>query len=573
MTSPTHNKPIRCAIYTRKSSEEGLEQDFNSLDAQREACEAYIKSQLHEGWILDDSRYDDGGFSGGSMDRPALVRLMEDIESGLIDIIVVYKVDRLSRSLADFSKMVESFDQFEVSFVSITQQFNTSTSMGRLTLNVLLSFAQFEREVTGERIRDKIAASKKKGMWMGGTVPIGYDVQDRALIINHSEAATVRHIYERYLALGSVRELKGELDHAGIVSKIRVTNDKQSGGNRFYRGALYTLLKNPIYVGKVSHKGKLYPGQHQAILEPELWQSVQNRLSANRRHKQLRTNSKIPSLLSGLLFDDRGNPMSPSHATKKNLRYRYYVSQALPQYRAHEGGSVVRIPAKTVEDLVTNQLATLLGDGNRLLDTLAWVDATAVQQEQLITAAQALSAEWNHLSPAQQIRHLQTSIRNITIGMEAITLSLSRSGIKKMFLPDVDQDKSEDKNTQDEIELTIPARLKRCGIETKLIVPGGKKTLDAHPSSVEAIQKAVGKALTWNQALVSGSVGSMSALAKKNQISQRHVSKVIRLAYLAPDIIEAIFKGRIPRKLSMIRLKEDIPLDWEEQRKEFGFSR
>ncbi len=279
-------------------------------------------------------------------------------------------MDRLSRSLADFSKMVEIFDQFNVSFVSITQQFNTSTSMGHLTLNVLLSFAQFEREVTGERIRDKIAASKKKGMWMGGVVPLGYDIQDRALTINQNEATTVRHIYERYLALGSVRELKRELDQAGIISKIRMVNGKQSGGNRFYRGALYTLLKNPIYIGKVSHKGKLYPGQHQAIMEPGLWKAVQDRLLANKRRTQLKTNSKAPSLLSGLLFDDRGNPMSPSHTTKKNLRYRYYVSQALPQYRAHEGGSVVRVPAKTVENLITNQLTTLLSDGNRLLDTL-----------------------------------------------------------------------------------------------------------------------------------------------------------------------------------------------------------
>ncbi|MCP4995645.1 MAG: hypothetical protein GY934_17995, partial [Gammaproteobacteria bacterium] len=253
--------------------------------------------------------------------------------------------------------------------------------------------------------------------------------------------------------------MKRELDQAGIISKIRMVNGKQSGGNRFYRGALYTLLKNPIYIGKVSHKGKLYPGQHQAILENELWQAVQARLLANKRRNQLKTNSKTPSLLSGLLFDDRGNPMSPSHTTKKNLRYRYYVSQALPQYRAHEGGSVVRVPAKTVEDLVTSQLITLLGDGNRLLDTLAWDDATAIQQKQLLAAAQTISAEWGNQSTTRQIDYLQTGIRNIIISMDAITITLSRSGVKKMSLPDIDQNKSKDKNRQDEVELTIPARL------------------------------------------------------------------------------------------------------------------
>src|ERR1700726_2372715 len=278
----------RCAIYTRKSSEEGLEQEFNSLQAQSEACEAYIRSQRHEGWGLARTRYDDGGFSGGNIQRPALQRLLADIREGRIDIIIVYKVDRLTRSLADFARLVEIFDAQGVSFVSVTQQFNTTSSMGRLTLNVLLSFAQFEREVTGERIRDKIAASKKKGMWMGGNGPVGYDVKDRRLIINEPEAATVRLVFRRYAELGSVALLKAKLDRLGIVSKRREgAGGRVAGGQHFSRGALYLMLQNRIYRGEITHQGTAYPGQHKAILDPELWQIVQDKLTANRREHSL----------------------------------------------------------------------------------------------------------------------------------------------------------------------------------------------------------------------------------------------------------------------------------------------
>jgi site-specific DNA recombinase len=273
----------RCAIYTRKSSEEGLDQAFNSLDAQREACAAYITSQKHEGWLAISTMYDDGGISGGTLDRSALQRLLEDIKAGQVDVVVVYKVDRLTRSLSDFAKIVEIFDAAGVSFVSVTQQFNTTTSMGRLTLNMLLSFAQFEREVTGERIRDKIAASKRKGMWMGGNTPLGYDVHDRQLVINQPEAETVRRIYRRYADLGSVQALKGELDLDGVVSKRRVDRfGRAKGGNPLARGALYLMLQNPIYIGRIVHKDATYSGQHDAIIEPDLWETVQRRLARNR---------------------------------------------------------------------------------------------------------------------------------------------------------------------------------------------------------------------------------------------------------------------------------------------------
>ena len=321
----------RCAVYTRKSSEEGLEQDFNSLQAQREACEAFIKSQAGEGWRLVKTAYDDGGISGGTMERPALQRLLSDIDEGRIDVVVVYKVDRLTRSLADFAKMVEIFDAHDVSFVSITQQFNTTTSMGRLTLNVLLSFAQFEREVTGERIRDKIAASKKKGMWMGGFCSLGYDVRDRRLVVNQEESKLVRHIYKRYLELGSVRLLKHDLDRRGIVSKIRVSkNGTRSGGRPFSRGALYELLANPIYIGEIRHKKVRHPGQHKSIVDRQTWEEVQKRLRDQTARDGMPKIRAAANVLAGKLFDEHGEPLYSTGAKGRHGgRYRYYVSREL----------------------------------------------------------------------------------------------------------------------------------------------------------------------------------------------------------------------------------------------------
>src|SRR5215469_16928183 len=314
----------RCAIYTRKSSEEGLEQEFNSLAAQREACEAYIRSQQHEGWMLARTRYDDGGFSGGTMERPALQQLLNDIRTGRIDIVVVYKVDRLTRSLADFARLVEIFAGDGVSFVSVTQQFNTTSSMGRLTLNVLLSFAQFERDVTGERIRDKIAASKKKGMWMGGNPPLGYRTSERTLVINPAEAEAVRCIFALYREHGCVRRVKDEADRLGLTTKRSTkANGAERGGTPFSRGHIYSLLSNPIYTGRIAHKGELYPGQHRALIDNETWTAVRDQLAANARNHRRRSNAAEPSLLAGLLVDARGERLTPSHAVNKGRRYRY----------------------------------------------------------------------------------------------------------------------------------------------------------------------------------------------------------------------------------------------------------
>ena len=364
-------KKIRCAIYTRKSSDEGLDQAFNSLDAQREACAAFIESQKHEGWTVSPTLYDDGGLSGGTLQRPALQRLLAEIEAGQIDVIVVYKVDRLTRALSDFAKLVEIFDRRGVSFVSITQQFNTTTSMGRLTLNVLLSFAQFEREVIGERVRDKIAASKKKGMWMGGMPPLGYDVKDRKLVVNDDEARTVVGIYRRYLALKSVLALKDALEDEGVRSKQRVRPDGTDyGGQKFSRGALYLMLQNRIYRGETTHKGKSYPGEHPAIIDQPLWDKVQAVLAENRIERTSGARAKHPSLLAGLLFDEKGERLTPTHAVKKGTRYRYYISATLLPRAGRNRSGGRRIPAGNLEGLVRDRLRSFFADPGAVLDAI-----------------------------------------------------------------------------------------------------------------------------------------------------------------------------------------------------------
>jgi DNA invertase Pin-like site-specific DNA recombinase len=560
-----------CAIYTRKSSEEGLEQSFNSLHAQREACEAYVQSQTHEGWIVSSTAYDDGGFSGGNVERPALNELIEEIKQGNVDVIVVYKVDRLSRSLADFVRLVDLFDQHSVSFVSVTQQFNTSSSMGRLTLNVLLSFAQFEREVTSERIRDKIAASKRKGMWMGGVVPLGYDVEEKQLVVNETEAETVRHIYERYLGLGCVRKLKAELDGAGIVSKRRVNQDKLTGGKSFSRGALYTLLKNPIYVGRVVHQGNSYDGQHKAILKLELWTQAQELLSANRHKRLNRVDAKVPSLLVGLLFDDNGNVMSPTHASKNGRRYRYYISQAIPQYREQESGSVTRIPAQTIEEIVTDRIKTLIQSPNELLTIFSSNKLSAIDQQKLLTKAKTVSNTWADQSLPQLQNYFKQWIKKITIGREEVNVVVSKMAFLMTLLPNGTQAVEVNDHCSDEHMMSIPVHLKRCGIETKLVIPNGESFSSAHQSSVTAIQNALAKALEWNQALIAGSVSSMAELARQNDVTQRYIAHLIKMAFLAPDIMMAIKQGKIPSGLSLGRVKKGFSMNWEEQRRVFGF--
>jgi site-specific DNA recombinase len=418
---------FRCAIYTRVSTDQGLEQDFNSLDAQREASEAFIKSQAHEGWRLIRDQYNDGGYSGGSMDRPALQKLLADVQDRRIDVIVVYKVDRLTRSLADFAKLVELFDKHEVSFVSVTQSFNTTTSMGRLTLNVLLSLAQFEREVTGERIRDKITASKKKGMWMGGVVPLGYRVEDRALHIVDGHAEIVRSLFRRYLEAGSVVRLKQHLDHEGFRLPVRIDGvGRSTGGGEISRGHIYKILSNPIYVGRIAHKGLAHEGQHKPIVPQDLWDQVQRCLSD--RHgafKAKRTRQASEALLAGKLFDDRGNRMSPSWASKGSKRWRYYVSQAALQGDNSKAGSVVRLPAAYVEGLVADAVTKLSSsradsqaDIRNLIDRVT-IGRTAIQVQlsdagEAEAGARTLTVPWSPPSPSRKREIIQGVVNGKT---------------------------------------------------------------------------------------------------------------------------------------------------------------
>jgi site-specific DNA recombinase len=405
-------KTVRCAIYTRVSTDQGLEQDFNSLDAQYDAAQAYIRSQAHAGWTLLRAKYDDGGFSGGNTDRPALQRLLGDVRAGKIDVIVVYKVDRLTRSLADFAKLVELFDQHSVSFVSVTQQFNTTTSMGRLTLNVLLSFAQFEREVTSERIRDKISASKRKGLWVGGMAPLGYDTKSRKISVNEAEAKRVRTIFRSYLKLGSLNLLMADLHKRCIVTKIRTLRTGGTvGGIPFTRGSLAHLLRNRFYIGEVAFKGEVLKGEQPAILDKDLFEAVQAKLNEQTNNQKAKW-TKSEGLLIGRLFDDRGNRMSPTHARKGNVKYRYYLSSALLQGTLAHAGSVRRVPATAIEALVVRSVRDHLKpvepiEDRTLINT--HVARVSVQPDQLVIQLadppNTLAVPWRK-TPARRRREI-----------------------------------------------------------------------------------------------------------------------------------------------------------------------
>ena len=423
MTEAAPKRRLRCAIYTRKSSEEGLDMEFNSLDAQRESCEAYIASQRAEGWGCMRERYDDGGFSGGTLDRPGLKTLIEDIEDGLVDVVVVYKIDRLSRSLMDFSRLVEVFDKHGVTFISITQSFNTTTSMGRLTLNILLSFAQFEREVTGERIRDKFAASRAKGMWMGGFVPMGYDVIDRKLVVNEAEAAMVRHMFQRFVELGSATTLTRELVTKGTLNKRGKPVDK---------GFLYKLFRNRLYLGEAVHKGTSYPGEHQAIITPELWDQVHAILQESPRQRAANTRTQTPALLKGLIFTDRGIAMTPTVTKKGSRHYRYYTSMDAIRNRACEGrDSFVRLNAGMVEGAVIQHIRELLRSPEVVTRAVASAKAKDPEADEtdVVTALANFDKLWESLFPAEQARTARILINRVTVSQQGLTVDLRTEGL------------------------------------------------------------------------------------------------------------------------------------------------
>ncbi|BDW86472.1 recombinase family protein [Roseicyclus marinus] len=412
---------LRCAIYTRKSSEEGLDQEFNSLHAQREACEAYIASQKSEGWALVRDQYDDGGISGGTLERPALQRLLADIEDGLVDVVVVYKIDRLSRSLMDFSKLVEVFDRNSVTFVSVTQSFNTTTSMGRLTLNILLSFAQFEREVTAERIRDKVKASRMKGMWMGGPVPFGYDVRDRKLVVNPDEAAKVRMVFERFVEVGSATVLARDLRRDGFRNKQ---------GTLINKGYLYRLLNNRVYRGEAVHKGVAYPGEHEAIVDARLWDQVHDIMGESPRKRANNSRTQTPALLKGLLFTATGAAMTPSSTKKATRRYRYYVSMDLLKNReTPEDGIPRRLPADTAETAVITEIRRVLRTPETTAQVIAALDREDIPEADAIDALQQFPKLWDQLFPGEQARIIQLLVRRVTVTDEGLVIDLRTDGI------------------------------------------------------------------------------------------------------------------------------------------------
>jgi site-specific DNA recombinase len=565
---------FRCAIYTRKSSEEGLEQDFNSLDAQREACEAYVSSQKREGWVLLPEMYDDGGFSGGTMERPAFQRLLADVSAGKIDTVVVYKVDRLTRSLSDFAKIVDIFDQHGTSFVSVTQQFNTTTSMGRLTLNILLSFAQFEREVTGERIRDKIAASKKKGMWMGGMPPLGYDVKDRRLVVNKGEAETVQSIFRRYVELKSVRLLKADLDAIGTLSKVRTAPDgSRYGGKRLARGALYLMLQNRIYRGEIVHKDKSYPGEQGAIVDEALWNKVQKILSTNRIERSLGLTDREPSLLSGVVFDAGGKRMSPTHAVKRGIRYRYYVSRSLLDGTANDATGGQRIPAIALEGLVTRRIGALLADPGAILDVIKSCMPNVDGQRQAVQRAKDHAANWQE-PPTEGMRaFLRSIVGRVQVHADRIEISLGQAHLTRWLDGTCDQVDLTAQNVSvgdpSWMTLTVPARLRRAGKEMKIVVDDGSEPAVPDASLVRVLVRAQ----IVRQRLLDDRSLTLEEIAKAEGMVPSYATRLYRLTLLAPDIVSAIFSGTQPPELTARKLMDDtrLPLDWNEQRRTLGF--
>ena len=549
---PKRPRVLRCAIYTRKSTEDGLEQEFNSLDAQREACAAYILSQRQEGWALVPEHYDDGGFSGGTMDRPGLKQLLTEVEAGKVDIIVVYKVDRLTRALSDFAKIVDVLDARGASFVSVTQAFNTTTSMGRLTLNVLLSFAQFEREVTGERIRDKIAASKKKGIWMGGTVPLGYDVQERRLVVNSAEAEMVRKIFGHYLELVSVRDVVTLLGMEGLRTKIQIrTSGPHRGGVAFGRGGVLHLLKNRIYRGEIVHKGVSYPGEHEPIVPRGLWDAVQAKLETRDHAGDRAMRSRSPSILVGLLHDGLGRRMSPSHANKQGKRYRYYITH--DQQRADRSQPTWRVPAHELEQMVIDNLRGFLCDGAAIHNAIGIRDGAEIEAY-LQNARSSVDALGEGIA-ANQRAVLRDIIERIDLHDERVDIALRLASLTG--------------RVESTHQVSFPVQRLRRGQVVKLILPGTDivtANRDSRLIGLVTEARAVRKEVLEQ-------TGSLVQIAARLGKCRGGLADMMRISYLAPDIVTAIMEGRQPATLKRKTLMAtSLSSDWSEQRRQLGFN-
>jgi DNA invertase Pin-like site-specific DNA recombinase len=537
-------RPVRCAIYTRVSTDQGLEQDFNSLDAQHDAAEAYIRSQAHAGWTLIRARYDDGGYSGGSTERPALQQLLTDVRARKVDVIVVYKVDRLTRSLADFAKLVELFDGHGVSFVSVTQQFNTTTSMGRLTLNVLLSFAQFEREVTSERIRDKIAASKRKGLWVGGMVPLGYETKERKIVVVEDEAERVRVIFRRYLELGSLNLLTADLRDRGIATKVRsLSTGRTIGGIPFTRGPIAHLLRNRFYIGEVAYKDEVFAGAQSAILDRDLFDAVQAKLD-DQLTNYTASRAKSEALLIGRIYDDRGNRMSPSHARKQGIRYRYYISAPLLQGQAGSAGSIPRVSAAEIEAVVLQAVRDHLKDSVRTDD------------RDLIST---------HLIRVEvHADHLAVELKGLT--------GTAPKGDRRPARHR-SHDEQQDADGIDHAVLLVPWQ-KNPSKRRREIVPASASPRDLRPIRAETratLVTSIARGRRWLDEIVTGKVTGVEQIAARDRCSVRQVNMTISLAFLAPDLVKAAVEGRLPRGIGIARLR-DAPVEWSRQHAMLGLT-
>jgi site-specific DNA recombinase len=520
---PASPNPVRCAIYTRVSTDQGLEQDFNSLDAQYEASQAYIKSQAHAGWTLLRSKYDDGGFSGGNTDRPALQRLLDDVSAGKVDVIVVYKVDRLTRSLADFAKLVEQFDQNQVSFVSVTQQFNTTTSMGRLTLNVLLSFAQFEREVTSERIRDKIAASKRKGLWVGGMAPLGYDTKERKITVNEAEAERVRTIFRSYLKLGSLNLLMADLRERGIVTKVRtLKTGRMVGGIPFTRGPLAYLLRNRFYIGEVVFKGEILPGEQPPIVDRDLFETVQRRLNQQVNDQQPTIRGGSDALLMGRMFDDRGNRMTPSHVRKRGVKYRYYICSALVQGQPTQAGALSRVPAGEIEQVVLKSAREHLK-----LPSEKKPDAELVRDH---VARVETHADWLLLELVP-VKGTGRTYQQKHIRIEVPWRKTSSTRRREILLP-------------------------------KSLTPEANRSIRSESRAL--LVAAIARGRRWLDELMTDARARTESIANREGCTVRQVYMTISLAFLAPSLVQAAIEGRLPHGMGVTRLR-DLPAEWSRQ--------
>jgi DNA invertase Pin-like site-specific DNA recombinase len=561
MNSRGAKTTVRCAIYTRVSTDSGLDQDFNSLDAQFEASSAYVRSQSHEGWRLIRRRYDDGGFSGGSTDRPALQVLLDDVKNDRIDVVVVYKVDRLTRSLADFARLVDLFDKHGVSFVSVTQQFNTTSSMGRLTLNVLLSFAQFEREVTSERIRDKIAASKRKGLWVGGMAPLGYEAKDRKIKVVEREAKIVRYIFQRYLELGSINALLGDLRGNGFRTKRRqLSTGKMIGDIPFRRGTLAYLLRNRFYIGEVCYRNENLAGEQEPILDRKLFEAVQTKLD-HQRITRTTARSISHALLSGRIFDDRGNRMTPTSKLKKGTRYRYYISAALSQGTPDQAGGISRAPAELIERLVYDAVSKQVGRSQPNKSNF-----TSGSNQ----GSRTSEADSNSDTADNMRLFLQNQVSRVDV--LASTIKIRLAGMR----PDYSKPDQSRALATKPIVLSIPWTKPPSKVARQLIPPTGssRRYVNMRPMRAETRAKLVQAIATGRrfvENLIEGAAFSIEEIARRERCSARQVNLLISLAFLSSKLVSAAIEGRLPRGIGIANLR-NLPPEWSKQHRMLGLA-